>query len=52
VRGNDRGVFQGGISEFPLGAVKGTMKNRFFALEDGTDKFSRNVGKELPLYVA
>jgi hypothetical protein len=24
----------------------------FFTLEDGTDRLSQNVGKELPLYVA
>ena len=28
------------------------MGSDFFTVEDGTDRFSRNVGKELPLYAA
>jgi len=47
------------VSEQPIGPIfegqeirEGRRKRDFLTPEDGTDKFSRNVGKELPLLAA
>jgi len=40
------------LSTFRGSIFRGQESERFFTHEDGTDRFSRNVGKKLPLLAA